>query len=135
VRARLAADIICEKGKDRMGKGTYAGGHTKLFVTDKGTIWEVSDRAADQPDDSRRERWDDEDIGRSKRTVSKEERSFLSMCATAFRNDSFTDSHPKPPLALQKQIRRAGGNKRWIAVDQIRLSLFEKSYKKTKPKV
>jgi hypothetical protein len=111
-----------------MGKGTYTGGHTKIFVTDKGITWEVPDRPADQPDDSRRERRDDENIGRSERTVSKEARSFLSMCATAFRSDSLTDSHPKPPVALQKQIRRAGGNKRWIATDEVNALITLKAH-------
>ena len=116
-----------------MGTGSYTGGHTKIFITDKGTKWEVPDRPPEQGDGSRRERWDDEIIGGSERTVSKEARSFLSMCATAFRGDSLTGDHPMPPVALRKQIRRAGGNKEWIARDQIRLSLFERFYKKKKP--
>jgi len=100
-----------------MGTGSYTGGHTKIFITDDGTRWEVPDRPAEQPGGWRRERWDEEIIGRSERTVSKEAKSFLSMCATAFRSNSLTDNHPKPPVALQKQIRRAGGNKRWITAD------------------
>ena len=118
-----------------MGTGSYTGGRTKIFITIRGTIWEVPDRPMHQPNDSRRERWDDEVITSSNATLSREGRSFLSMCAVAFHSDTLTDNYPKPPPALQKQIRRAGGNKRWIAVDQIRLSLFEKFYKRTKPKV
>jgi hypothetical protein len=67
-----------------MGRGTYVGGHTKIFITDSGTAWEVPDRPAEQPDDSKKERWDDESIGRNERTVTKEGRSFLSVCAGRF---------------------------------------------------
>jgi hypothetical protein len=115
-----------------MGTGSYTGGHTTVFVTPKGTRWEAPDRPAEQPDGSLRERWDEEIISRSERTVSKEARSFLSMCATAFRRDALTDNHPKPPVCLQKQIKRACGNKKWIATDQIRMNLFESFYKKNK---
>src|ERR1700730_15446351 len=128
------ARFATAKKEDRMGTGSYTGGHTKIYITDNGTKWEVLDRSAEQADRSRREGWDEEIIGRSERTVSKEARSFLSICATAFRGDSLTENHPMPPVALRKQIRRAGGNKKWIATDQIRLSLFESFYKKTKPK-
>jgi hypothetical protein len=117
-----------------MGRSTYTGGHSKIFVNEKGTTWEVPDQPAEQPDDSKKERWDEEIVGRIERTISKEARSFLSMCAKAFRNDSLTDNHPKPPVALQKQIRGAGGNKRWIVTDQIRLSLFESLYKRANSK-
>jgi hypothetical protein len=37
-----------------MGTGSYIGAHTKIFISDGGTRWEVSDRPANQPDDSRR---------------------------------------------------------------------------------
>jgi hypothetical protein len=115
-----------------MGTGSYTGAHTKIFITDSGTKWEVPDQSAKREDGSRRERWDEEIIARSERTVTKEARSFLSMCATAFRSDCLTHNHP--PVALRKEIRRSGGNKNWIVRDQIRLSLFESFYKKTKPR-
>ena len=117
-----------------MGSGSYIGGHTKIFITDTGTKWEVPDRSSNDADSSRRERWDEEIIARNERTVTKETRSFLSMCATAFRSDRLTDSHPTPPIGLRKQIGHAGGNKEWIVTDQTRLNLFESFYKKTKAK-
>jgi len=71
----------------------------------------------------RRGRWDDETVG-GQRNISKQERSFLSMCATAFRNDLLSDNNPKGPPVLQKQIRSAGGKKNWIAKNLVRLRIF-----------
>jgi hypothetical protein len=107
-----------------MGKGTYTGGHSKIFISGSGTVWEVSDRPAQQPDHSRHDRWDDEIVS-GQRKISKEGRSFLSMCAMAFHNDMLTATNPKPPPVLQKQVRLAGGNRSWIASDLSRLKLFE----------
>ena len=119
-----------------MGSGSYIGGHTKIFISAGGTRWEVTDRPSSRPDDSTRERWDDEvavGTGRRLRRVSKEGRSFLSMCAVAFRNDVLSESHPKPPARLQREIKLAGGNKKWIASDSARLGLFEQFYKRSEP--
>jgi len=113
-----------------MGKGTYVGGHSKIFVSGSGTVWEVPDLPAQQPDDLRRDRWDDEIVG-GERKVRKQGRSFLSMCAMAFRRDILTDSNPKPPPVLQKQVRLAGGNREWIVRDPHRLRLFEKFLNRT----
>jgi hypothetical protein len=120
-----------------MGTGNYIGGHTKVFISDGGTRWEVSDAAANEADGSHRKRWDEEvaatpDRGPSK--ITKEVRSFLSMCAVAFRRDALTESNPKPPAAVQKQVRVAGGNKSWIARDSSRLRLFADFYKRPKSK-
>jgi hypothetical protein len=116
-----------------MGSGSYIGGHTKIFISDRGTTWEVSDRATNRSDDSSRERWDDEvgvGVGRGLRKVSKEGRSFLSMCAVAFRNDVLSESHPKPPARRQREVNLAGGNRKWIASDRGRFGIFEQFYKK-----
>lgn len=115
-----------------MGKGTYTGGHSKIFVSGSGTVWEVPDQPAQQPDYLRRDRWDEEVLG-GERKVSKQGRSFLSMCATAFRTDTLSDDNPKPPPALQKQVRLAGGNRKWIVSDFHRLKLFETFLNKTAP--
>jgi hypothetical protein len=111
-----------------MGTGSYTGSHTKVFISNRGTRWEVSDLPARQPDDSRRGRWDEEVVGESEQGLPrarKEVRSFLSMCAVAFRDDVWNDSNPKPPSVLQKEVRLAGGSKRWIATNRVRLKLFE----------
>jgi hypothetical protein len=111
-----------------VGTGSYTGGHTTVFISSLGTRWEVPDHPARQPEDSRRDRWDEEVAGGTEnrsRTVGKEGRSFLSMCAVAFHADLLTESNPKPPPALQKEVRRAGGNKSWIARSRVRLKLFE----------
>ncbi len=118
-----------------MGSGSYIGAHTKIFISDRGTRWEVPDHPAHQPDNSRRNRWDDDvasETGRSK--FHKQIRSFLSMCAVAFRSDGLTDDNPKPPPALQKKVKMAGGNKRWIASNPVRLRLFEEFLKKVREK-
>jgi hypothetical protein len=116
-----------------MGRGTYAGGHTKIFISEVGTKWEVSDRPQREPGSSLRARWDVEigvETGQGLRTVSKQGRSFLSMCAKAFRGDVLTDNNPKAPPVLQKEVKLAGGNKKWIASDPVRLRLFEECYRK-----
>jgi hypothetical protein len=51
------------------------------------------------------------------------------MCAVAFCEDVFTDKVPKPPIVIRNEVKRAGGNKRWIANDPIRLKLFEEFYR------
>ena len=120
-----------------MGTGNYIGAHTKVFITDGGTRWEVPDAAANEPDGSRRKRWDEEVAAtpdRGPARMTKEVRSFLSMCAVAFRRDALTERNPKPPAALQKQVRAAGGNKSWIASDSSRLRLFADFYKRPKSK-
>jgi hypothetical protein len=66
-----------------MGKGAYTGGHSKIFISSSGTLWEVPDLPAQQPDHLRRDRWDEEIVG-GQRGISKQGRSFLSMCAMAF---------------------------------------------------
>jgi hypothetical protein len=43
-----------------MGAGSYTGGHSKVFISDSGTTWEVSDRSAKELTDWRRVRWDPE---------------------------------------------------------------------------
>jgi hypothetical protein len=116
-----------------MGTGSYIGAHTKVFISDGGTRWEVPDAAANEPDGSRKKRWDEEVAGASDggpSGITKEMRSFLSMCAVAFHRDLLTESNPKSPPALHKQIKLAGGNKNWIARDPVRLRLFADFYKK-----
>ena len=110
-----------------MGSGSYIGGHTKIFISDRGTTWEVADRATNGSDNSSRDRWDDEvgvEVGHGLRKVSKEGRSFLSMCAVAFRNDVLSKSHPNPPARLQHEVKLAGGNMKWIASDRGRLGIL-----------
>jgi hypothetical protein len=110
--------------------GSYLGGHTKIFISESGTSWEVPDIPPRQRDFTKRARWDSEigvEIGRG---ASKETRAFLSQCAVAFFNDSLTDTYPQPPPVLKEQIRQAGGNKRWIIFDFTRLNHFENFYKR-----
>jgi hypothetical protein len=116
-----------------MGTGSYIGGHTKVFISAGGTRWEVPDRRGRGPNDSMRDRWDDElgvETSRGLRQLGKETRSFLSMCATAFHNDGLSETHPKPLPRLQREIKLAGGNKSWIARDTVRLNLFAYFFKK-----
>ena len=120
-----------------MGTGSYIGAHTKVFISDTGTRWEIPDRPTNEADGSRRKRWDEEVAAtpdRGPARMTKEVRSFLSMCAVAFHRDALTESNPKPPAALQKQVRAAGGNKTGIARDSSRLRLFADFYKRPKSK-
>lgn len=109
--------------------GSYLGGHTKVFVSESGTRWEVPDVPPRSPNSTSRRRWDSNIGVETGRSVSKETRSFLSQCAVAFLNDALTDTYPNPPPGLTKQIRQAGGNKRWIVFNLTRLKLFENLYK------
>jgi hypothetical protein len=43
-----------------MGTGSYIGAHTKVFISDTGTRWEIPDRPTNEADGSRRKRWDEE---------------------------------------------------------------------------
>jgi hypothetical protein len=116
-----------------MGSGSYTGGHTIVFINAAGTKWEVPDLPTSGPSNSIRSRWDDKvgvETGRGLRRAGKEARSFLSMCAAAFHNDALTETHPKPPGRLQREIKLAGGNKHWIVTDRSRLVLFAQFLKK-----
>jgi hypothetical protein len=90
-----------------MGSGSYTGGHSKVFISDAGTTWEVPDGPTKKPDDSSRDRWDNDigvEIGRK---ISKQCRSFLSMCAMAFQRDELSETNPKPPPVLLREINVA----------------------------
>jgi hypothetical protein len=104
-----------------MGTGSYTGGHTKIL-------------SAKEPDDSRPDRWDAKIAVETGRRITKEGRSFLSMCAVAFCRDVLSDNNPRPPAILQRQIKLTGGNKKWIASDPTRLRLFEDLYRQTESK-
>jgi hypothetical protein len=112
-----------------MGSGGYTGGHTKVFLSKSGTSWEVSDPFATQPGSPTLKRWDKKGVEAGGK-IDKQSRSFLSMCAVSFYNDALTDNSPKPPPAMQKELRTAGGNRRWIASDSVRLKVFEDFYLK-----
>src|SRR5688572_789492 len=111
---------------------TYRGGHTKVFISQSGTSWEVPDHSQVVADPGVRKRWDEETVGEAgdRPEVEKQARSFLSMCAMAFWHDALTNESPPALPELKKQVRRAGGNKRWIVGSATRLGLFEQYYKK-----
>lgn len=92
--------------------------------------WEVPDLPLRQRNSTKRDRWDKEIGVETGRGASKETRSFLSQCAVAFLNDVLTDTYPPVPPVLEKQIREAGGTKRWIISDFTRLNHFENFYKR-----
>jgi hypothetical protein len=113
-----------------MGAGSYLGGHSRIFVSDSGTRWEVSWDVPDRDNNTIRPRWDAHIGVETGRKMGKEIRSFLSMCAVAFRNDQLSDRNPRPPAILIREIKRAGGNKRWIVEDRSRLAIFESFFLK-----
>jgi hypothetical protein len=119
-----------------MGRGSYLGGHTKIFPSDGGTKWKLTDQPQSNTEGPRK-RWDGE-IGvlanQELRSIGKQRRSFLSMCAVAFCEDALTDGVPKPPAVIQKEVRHAGGNRRWIAGNALRLKQFKDLYEAAKRK-
>jgi hypothetical protein len=112
-----------------MGKGGYLGGNSEVRITEDGTQW-APEQEVDAP--PKEERWSPTvgvETGPELHARAKIRRSFISMCAVAFRNDKLTDKEPAPPDPLRKEVRAAGGNRRWICQDPARLALFERLLK------
>jgi len=85
---------------------SYLGGHTKIFISESGTRWEVPDVPLRQSDSTKRDRWDSEIGVETGRGASKETRFFLSQCAVAFFNDALTDTYPQPPPILKSKFAK-----------------------------
>jgi len=119
-----------------MGRGGYLGGHTKIFPSDGGTTWKLNDPPQPKTEEPRK-RWDresDAPLGEAQRIIRLQRRSFISMCAVAFCGDALTDNVPKPPTVIRKEVNHAGGNRRWIADDALRLKQFKDLYEAARRK-
>jgi hypothetical protein len=117
-----------------MGRGGYLGGHTRIFPSEGGTTWKLIDRPQPKTEDPRK-RWDREPgvpPSEEQRGIRLQRRSFLSMCAVAFCGDVLTDNVPEPPDVIRKEVKHAGGNRRWIAGDALRLKHFKDLYEVAK---
>jgi hypothetical protein len=106
-----------------MGKGGYNGGGSKIFIGENGTAWETK-WDSDQTIDEFLDRWDKRDDLKfdSAIQVRKRQRKqlayFLLACARAYVADTLSQTFPPPPNFLSKQIRKAGGNAKWLASDR-----------------
>lgn len=65
-----------------MGTGSYIGAHTKVFISDTGTRWEIPDRPTNEADGSRRKRWDEEVAATPDRSISHHTSMAISSIGT-----------------------------------------------------
>ncbi len=112
-----------------MSRNHYAGGSTKVGVGEEGTRWEV-DWDIEQEIHQHYKRWHpqggikpDADVMVWKRR-RKEFTYFMLACARAFAEETLSSSFPPWPDWLRKEIKRAGGNVRWLQSDGLRLGLL-----------
>jgi hypothetical protein len=112
-----------------MGDGGYTGGHTKIFISEDGTIW-PEDMPAKPVRPSKR--WADDAIrpdtcdSRRKSNHKKHEFRILAAYAHAFRTNTRPARVEAVPTTLVEIIRQSGGVIEWINQDPARLSRFWK---------
>ncbi len=117
-----------------MGRSHYPGGHTKVAVGPDGTQWEAPWNIKQAIDDHYC-RWDKRDnlIATPQIAIDKRRRKefsyFMLACARAFTDETLSPVFPPPPQWLRKEIRRAGGNIKWLHADQERVILFTRILK------
>jgi hypothetical protein len=90
-----------------------------IAAKDRGSTQEVGPRPGVPPSEEQR-------------GIRLQRRSFLSMCAVAFCGDVLTGNVPEPPAVIWKEVTHAGGNRRWIAGDALRLKHFKDLYEAAK---
>lgn len=111
-----------------MGSGGYVGSHTKIFLSEDGTVWPEDIVAGPAP--SKRWAndaiWPDTSDQRRKSDHKKHEFRILAAYATAFHTKTRPPSIHNVPTTLLEIIRQAGGVIDWINQDEARLSRFWK---------
>lgn len=110
------------------GGERYRGSHDSAASTPRPTGPRGSERIPSRGEIATQEAIDD-------KLASKELRSFVSMCVTAWRKGKLTDSHPKAPAALVALVRQGGGNIKWLAASKKRLALFREAANRQDGKV
>ena len=108
--------------------GTYNGSHTKIFLSEDGTIW---------PEDPKKnyeklaKRWSIEhveiktpDMKAAARSIKSAKLQYLAQLAKLYRSDKIARSLPIPPRELWLAIHGAGSVVDWINNDRRILELF-----------
>jgi hypothetical protein len=100
-----------------MSKDHYLGGHTKIFVSKKGTVWDSRwDKNILEHAGQSFERWDTRDKIENDGGVQKEKRRrkqytyFVLACARAVVEETLSTNFPPAPDFLRRDIKGAGGN-------------------------
>jgi len=110
-----------------MGKGHYPNAHTEVTIGPDGTRWpqEVDTLIEDQC-----RRWSSLGKVAFDPTIAEHKRRrkaftyFMLACAKALVEESLSPSYPPSPDWLRKEVKRAGGNIRWLYSNDRRLSLL-----------
>ena len=55
-------------------------------------------------------------------------RIFVAVCARAYRDHLLTSTSPMPPQRIRQEVRRAGGNIKWLSTDRARRHTFHYEY-------
>lgn len=102
-----------------MGKAHYHGGSTTGRYDEDGKVRFDEGPEAPQVKDSIKKRWSetpkfDSEARAAAEKYRKSVSLFLAACATAFREETLSQSTPPPPMELKLEIEAWGGNVAWI---------------------
>jgi hypothetical protein len=111
-----------------MGRsGVYTGSHTKIFLSEEGTIW------PDDPSEPRlgqRKRWSVDGIKisideeKAPNSIKQARYRYLAQLARAYRTKQHIKELPQPPKELWPAIESAGGILEWMNNDEKLLGKF-----------
>ena len=106
---------------------SYSGGHTKIFVSEEGTIWPEDPL---NPREKPERRWSiagsahDSDEPKPLNKIKIARYRYLADLARAYRTKQSVEALPRPPQELWPVIRAAGGIIEWINNDTKALETF-----------
>ena len=119
-----------------MGKGIYVGGHTKIYLSEDGTVWPAGAHADSGGEETKslrgathNKRWADDTLtdlaaegGRS--LLKQEEFIILAEYASSYRTKKPTRVLRSLSPALVASVERFGGVVEWINADEHRITRF-----------
>src|SRR5688572_4715571 len=120
-----------------MGRGTYLGGHSKLWVGNNGTAWGTFDGAESRSKNNKQKIV--RDRAPTEKQIAEQEkldviqekavvRDFISRCVREYAANKLTAKNPQAPPILRKRVANAGGNIKWLMLDVGYQSLFHQAY-------
>jgi hypothetical protein len=107
--------------------GIYTGGHTKIFLSEEGTIWPDDPKT---PHEKPAKRWSNEsglsdsDEPKSPSAIKAARYRYLAQLATAYRMKQKVRELPQPPRELWPAMHAAGGIIEWVNKDAKALDTF-----------
>lgn len=107
--------------------GIYTGGHTKIFLSEEGTIWPDDPKT---PHEKPAKRWSNEgglsdsDDPKSPNAIKAARYRYLAQLATAYRMKQKVRELPQPPKELWPAMHAAGGIIEWVNKDAKALHTF-----------